>query len=209
MNSQQVNTKLHKVIICYPNDNLKLMIDEKKMKIFKKIINKLFNKKSNTFNSDDSWDQSPYSTSNKKNSWYSLLLVEEENQSFEIEIFKIVYSQKYIVFTEYKKFKEYLIKEQIISNSLKNYENIKNKRLQNILSFLEAHIRSYFYIFNKGYKYALMNNTQDLNTWRVNGYQKDFEFWFNIINNECKKFEIKYLFSYDDLEKYNNEYLAF
>ena len=94
-----------------------------------------------------------------------------------------------------KKFKEYLIKERIISSSLKNYDNIKNKRLQNILSFLEAHVRSYFYIFNEGNKYALMNNTQDLNMWRAKSYEKDFEIWFEETNNECKKFEVKYLSS--------------
>ena len=128
------------------------------MSFLKNIVKKIFNKKSTTFYSDDTWDQSSYSTDNKKNSWCSLLTIEEENRSFEIEVFERVYSQEYIVFTEYKKFKEYLIKEQIISSSLKNY-NIENKRLQNILGFLEAHIRSYFYIFNEGYKYASMNNT--------------------------------------------------
>ena len=70
-------------------------------------------------------------------------------------------------------------------------------------------MRSYFYIFNEGNKYALMNNTQDLNMWRTKSYEKDFEFWFEETNNECKKFEVKYLFTYNDLKKYNEEYLTY
>src|SRR5207237_1352578 len=123
------------------------------MSYLKNIIKKIFNKKSTTFNSDDTWNNcSTWSIDNKKKDYLSISLVSvKQEKQFEIEIFETVYSREYIVFTEYKKFKEYLIKEQIISSSLKNY-NIKNRRLQNILGFLEAHVRSYFYIFNEEIK---------------------------------------------------------
>ena len=63
------------------------------MSFLKNIVKKIFNKKSTTtFNIDDTWDQSSYSTDNKKNSQCSLLTIEEENQSFEIEVFETVYS---------------------------------------------------------------------------------------------------------------------
>ena len=181
------------------------------MSFLKNIIKKIFNKQSTTFNSDDTWNNcSTWSIDNKKKDYLSISLVSvEQEKQFEIEVFEIIYSQEYIVFTEYKKFKEYLIKEQIINSSLKYYDNIKNRRLQNILGFLEAHIRSYFYIFNEGYKYASMNNTQDLIMWRAKSYENDFNFWFEEANRECKKLEIKYLFTYNDLKKYNKEYLTY
>ena len=54
-----------------------------------------------------------------------------------------------------------------------------------------------------------MNNTQDLSIWRAKSYENDFNFWFGEVNNEYKNFEIKYLFTYNDLEKYNEEYLTY
>ena len=45
--------------------------------------------------------------------------------------------------------------------------------------------------------------------WRAKSYENDFDFWFEEANHECKKLEIKYLFTYNDLEKYNEEYLTY
>lgn len=148
-------------------------------------------------------------TIDKENSFQNPLSTIKEDKQFDIEVYKELYSKDYIVFIQYEDFKKYLIENQIISRSLKNYENIKNKRIQNILSFLEAHINSYFHIFNKGYKYAIMNKTVDLHIWRAKSYENDFKEWFNIVNDECEDLCIKYIFSYNDIEDYNKKNLEY
>ncbi|KAF0497101.1 hypothetical protein F8M41_020793 [Gigaspora margarita] len=167
-------------------------------KFINKIIKKFTKKQKNNWNQDNNWstwNQDSWSTCsiNSKEEFESpLVSIEEENQ-LEIEIFQQLYEIDYKVFISYEEFKEHLVENKIINYSLKNYTNVKNCQLQGILSFLEAHICSYFYIFEEGYKYSKMNNTNDLNLWRAEGYQQDFEYWFSIVNEECKKYNIKLL----------------
>ncbi|CAG8823761.1 28173_t:CDS:1, partial [Dentiscutata erythropus] len=54
--------------------------------------------------------------------------------------------------------------------------------LQNLLGYLEAHIRSYFYTFENGLKFGIMNDTVDLLEWRRKGYENDCVEWFKNIN---------------------------
>ncbi|KAF0466649.1 hypothetical protein F8M41_026152 [Gigaspora margarita] len=157
-------------------------------------------------NDNKSW--SSYSTNTKEEFKPSLVLIEEENQ-LEIEVFQQLFKIDYKVFISYEEFKEHLVENKIINYSLKNYTNIKNCRLQGILAFLEAHICSYFYIFEEGFKYSKMNNTDDLNLWRAEGYEQDFNKWFSKVNEKCVKYNIKFIWSYSDLKKYNKEYLRY
>ncbi|CAG8580960.1 20249_t:CDS:1, partial [Dentiscutata erythropus] len=130
-------------------------------------------------------------------------------KQFEVEVFEAIYEKEYIVFTRYEDFKKYLTRNNIVNSSLRNFDYIKNRRLQNILNFLEAHIRSYFYTYNEGLKYGIINDTIDLIEWRRKGYENDCKKWFAEINYDCEQYGIKYLFSYSDIEQYCEEYLAY
>ncbi|CAG8460276.1 3322_t:CDS:1, partial [Scutellospora calospora] len=123
--------------------------------------------------------------------------------------FKEIKTNEYIFFTNYKTFKDYLIEERVINASLKIYNETKNKRLNSLLSWIEFHIRSTFYGWNEGYKYHYINNTLDL----VEDINKRniilIEHYLKEVNKYCEEFNIKYLWTWNDLEKYNEEYLAY
>jgi hypothetical protein len=130
--------------------------------------------------------------------------VEEENQ-----LITKINTSECIYFIRYEDFKEFLVDKKIITPLLKINSFTENKRLISIMSFVEAHIGSYFNTFNKGYNYFLANNTLDLMEWRRKGYENDIEEWFIEINDICKQFNIKYIWNYTDLEKYFIEFLAY
>ena len=185
------------------------------MNFIKKLLKKFFKKQKED---KDTWDYDAEKL--YQENWPSLsiarteeisflsLTIESEKQ-FEIEVFEAIYEKEYIIFTKYEDFKDYLIRNNIVNSSLRNYDYIKNRRLQNILSFLEAHIRSYFYTYNEGFKYGILNDTMDLLEWRRKSYETDCVEWFKNINYDCEKYGIKYLFSYSDIEQYCKEYLAY
>jgi hypothetical protein len=174
-----------------------------KMFSFKKLIKKFFkfNKKQNKewnnnwddFYQENNW--SSYSITNKKDFFESFLsVVEEENQYFkEIEL------REFKIFIDYQQFREYLINEKIINFFLRDYNNIKSHRIQHILGAIEAHMKSYFYLFKD--PYFNINNTSDLKDERAIGYEWNFDSWFYKINLECEKYNIKYLWSYENLKR--------
>ncbi|CAG8737160.1 11933_t:CDS:1, partial [Dentiscutata heterogama] len=85
----------------------------------------------------------------------------------------------------------YLIKENIINDNLKvnYYMNEEKRRLSTILSFLEAHCRSYFHIQEIGYKYSKMNNIGDLDEWKKRRYVEDL-IWFQEVNEICEEYGV-------------------
>ncbi|RIB04248.1 hypothetical protein C2G38_2222893 [Gigaspora rosea] len=173
---------------------------------FKKFFKKLFKKDEEKEVVNQYWDdidyiESSYSTSNKEDSDVStLLLVEEENPI----VFDKFETSEYKIFISYDK---YLFDENLI-NVGATYRS-KKKRLKNILEFLEAHIRSYFNLFNNGYSYYIQYNTLDLMEHRRKSYENDFEIWFQNVNLYCEKIKVKYIWSYMDLEKYCYAYLSY
>ncbi|RIB20246.1 hypothetical protein C2G38_2179763 [Gigaspora rosea] len=181
---------------------------EKRIKIqeiFQEIIQKDEEKEVvNQYWDDIDYIESSYSTSNKGDLDVStLLFVEEENPI----VFDKFETSEYKIFISYDKFKEYLFDENLINVRATYYS--KEKRLKNILEFLEAHIRSYFNLFNNGYSYYIQYNTLDLMEHKRKSYENDFEIWFQNVNLYCKKIKVKYIWSYMDLEKYCNAYLFY
>ncbi|RIB25679.1 hypothetical protein C2G38_2165273 [Gigaspora rosea] len=177
------------------------------MSFFKKFVNNL--NKRNTFTKkevveEDFWGwniQSFCSTSLKEESnILTQRLDKEENQ-----IIQEIETSEYKIFISYEKFKEHLLNENLI-NIGTTYRS-KEKCLKNILEFLEAHIRSYFNLFNDCYSYYIQYNTLDLMEHRRKSYKNNFEIWFQNMNLYCEK--IKYIWSYIDLEKYYNAYLSY
>ena len=149
------------------------------MNFIKKLLKKFFKKQKEDKDTWDYGNEKPY-----QENWSSLsiarteeisflsLTIESEKQ-FEIEVFEAIYEKEYIIFTKYEDFKDYLIRNNIVNSSLRNYDYIKNRRLQNLLGYLEAHIRSYFYTYEYVLKFGIMNNTLDLLEWRRKGYEND------------------------------------
>ena len=92
---------------------------------------------------------------------------------------------------------------------MKIYHDTKNKRLNNILSWLEFHVRSTFYNWNAGYYYHYINNTLDL----LNDVNEKNVFlidkYFQKINEYVEKYNVKYLWTWCDLKNYNEKYLAY
>ena len=110
----------------------------------------------------------------------------------------------FLIFDNFEEFTNYLYKKKIINN---NWYYNDNKRLKNILDFLNAHIKSYFNMYNDGEKYFIVNNTSDLREHRAKSYKNDFEIWFEQVNLYCDKFKVKYIWSFADLKVYCNKYL--
>ncbi|RIB05160.1 hypothetical protein C2G38_2220471 [Gigaspora rosea] len=120
---------------------------------FKKFFKKLFKKdEEKEVVEEDFWGwdiQLSCSTSYKEDSKITTLkLDEEENQ-----IVQEIRTSEYKIFISYKKFKEYLLDENFIDVGATYHS--KEKRLKNILEFLEAHTRSYFNLFNDGHNYYI------------------------------------------------------
>ncbi|RIB17028.1 hypothetical protein C2G38_2038079 [Gigaspora rosea] len=141
-------------------------------------IQEIFHKEKEVVNQywdDIDYIESSYLTSNKKDLDVSaLLLVEEKNPI----VFNKFETSEYKIFVSYDKFKEYLFDKNLI-NVGATYHS-KEKRLKNILEFLEAHIRSYFNLFNDGYSYYIQYNTLDLMEHKRKSYKNDFEIWFQM-----------------------------
>ncbi|CAG8458299.1 6318_t:CDS:1, partial [Scutellospora calospora] len=150
-------------------------------------------------------DYSTWSNDNKEKSFNSIssLSIEHEKQFTEIKFCECIY------FTNYKSFKDYLINKGIINSSLKIYENTKNKRLNSLLSWIEFHIRSILYGFNEGYKYHYINNTLDLLDGITERNTKLIDYCLEEVNEYCKEYNIKYIWTWSDLEDYNEKYLAY
>ncbi|KAF0382635.1 hypothetical protein F8M41_011865 [Gigaspora margarita] len=177
---------------------------------FKKFFKKLFKKdeiKKVVEKNFWSWDniekiEPSCSTVNKKEfETTPLLTIEKESPIQEIEI------SKYKIFISYERFKEYLLDKKIINVGAIYWS--KDKRLKNILEFLEAHTRSYFNLFGDSYNYFIQYNTLDLMEHRRRSYENDFKIWFENVNLYCKQFKVQYLWSYTDLENYCNKYLSY
>ncbi|CAG8855601.1 10267_t:CDS:1, partial [Gigaspora margarita] len=146
---------------------------------FKKFFKKLFKRAEEKEVVNQYWDdidyiESSYSTSNKEDSDVSTLLLTEEENPIVFDKFE---TSEYKIFISYDKFKEYLLDENII-NVGATYRS-KEKRLKGILDFCEAHIRSYFNLFNDGYGYSVQYNILDLNYYRRKSYENDFKVWFH------------------------------
>jgi hypothetical protein len=178
------------------------------MSFLKKLL-KLFNKKQK----EEDYSCNDWSTSsiNNKEEFFEtpLLFIEEEKQSLEVQIFKEVYTKEYKVFISYEEFKDYLINERIINSSLKIYNETKNKRLNGLLSWIEFHVRSTFHGLNKGYQYHYINNTLDLLEGVTERNTNLISFCLNEVNDYCRQFNIKYIWTWSDLEKYNKKFLEY
>ncbi|CAG8853928.1 24162_t:CDS:2, partial [Gigaspora margarita] len=128
-------------------------------------------------------------------------------EKYLVVVYKLSDIEEFKIFANYESFKEYLVKNEIIEENLRVSFSSKNKRLITILKFLEAHVRSYFYILETGYKYSNLNNIYDLDFWRLKNYEEDFVVWFQEMNKICKEFFIKYIWTFTDLEYYAKEHL--
>ncbi|CAG8729758.1 6599_t:CDS:1 [Racocetra fulgida] len=115
----------------------------------------------------------------------------------------------YIIFTRYEDFRNYLVDQNLINPSLKIYYETSHKRLNNILSWIEFHVRSTFYGWNEGYNFHYVNNTLDLlNDVNKRNIEIIDKYLFEV-NEYVKKFNVKYLWSWTDLEEYNKKFLAY
>ncbi|CAG8693745.1 15064_t:CDS:2 [Cetraspora pellucida] len=136
---------------------------------------------------------------------YNLLKQSHETIEKEVGILKLINSDKECRIE---------IMEDVEENSTTDVQNINN---QNKISSIEvndgnidldAHIGSYFNMFNKGEKYFSLNETFNLRQHRAKSYENDFEVWFYNVNLYCEKFGIKYFWSLIDLENYYKNNLA-
>ncbi|CAG8747733.1 3178_t:CDS:1, partial [Gigaspora margarita] len=132
----------------------------------------------------------------------------EDDEQSSSKLFDRIKTNEYLVFVSFEAFLDHLYNEKIIESGRINHYS-KNKRLKSILGFLDAHIGSYFNIYNNGERYFRENDTFDLREHRSLSYENDFTVWFWIVNIICEQFNIKYLWTFTDLENYFVNNLAF
>ncbi|CAG8729597.1 2742_t:CDS:2 [Gigaspora margarita] len=118
-----------------------------------------------------------------------------------------------------KKLKEFISFESFLNHLYDNYQIIptssqinhtsKYKRLEELLGFINAHVKSYFNMFHTGETYYIEKDCIDLRDHRARYYENDFNIWFKEINNICEEFGIKYIWSRIDLEDYFKKHLEY